>query len=138
VVKNSSVAEDFDREEGKGSVMKERAMRAWLQKAGWLACAGWLVFAINREILQSDSGRFGFRAPGVAAGMKNCTSDDPRQRYACTEHAILAGQRSEIAGALEGGAVIFGPPLLFGLLGWLALRDSRGKRPASIKRWRVR
>jgi hypothetical protein len=70
--------------------------------------------------------------------MKNCTSADPQQRYACTEHAILAGQRREIAGALGGSAVIFGPPLLFGLLAWLILRDRTGKPPPSIKRWRVR
>ena len=105
----------------------------------------WLAVIIDREILEADSRQMGINAPSVEAEIKNCNNAASKQRYECTESAILAHQRKTFIDAIGLGILMFGPPIgLWLLANWLdhasfgGYRVRPGRRPPSIKKWRVR
>jgi hypothetical protein len=122
--------------------MISNSTREFLRVIGWLACAAWLGYGIWHEVFNQDASQFGFRAPVVEAEMKNCTSDEMRERYECKEQAILANERLQFIGASGRAVLIFGPPILVWVVARRVLRlrpgDSATPLPPSIQKWRVK
>lgn len=127
--------------------MIDASLRNALRWILWLVSAVWLAVMINAQILQRDPAEFSFRAPAVEAEMKNCSSEDMKQRYDCKEQALLAHERSMFYGMAGPVTLIFAPPVIL----WLAFRwlmrrgsvdgdDGEGeiRPPPSIRKWRVR
>jgi hypothetical protein len=124
--------------------MDNATRHVWLHRIGFALCAVWLGVAIDREIFEHDPGLYGFHTPTVEAALQACVSDDSRQRFECTEAAILAQHRASFLTAVERSVIVFAPPLLVAFLVHRLARprpqegDYFSRVPPPIKRWRVR